>query len=41
MPVFWLSKDPLLFPSPELANEDGVLAIGGDLHQSAYLRHTG
>ena len=31
MPVFWLSKDTLLFPSPELANEDGVLAIGGDL----------
>ncbi|MEL7020115.1 MAG: leucyl/phenylalanyl-tRNA--protein transferase [Bacteroidota bacterium] len=31
MPVFYLSSRTLMFPSPELANEDGVLAIGGDL----------
>ncbi len=31
MPVFWLSENDLTFPHPELANEDGILAIGGDL----------
>ncbi|MFK7937081.1 MAG: leucyl/phenylalanyl-tRNA--protein transferase [Saprospiraceae bacterium] len=31
MPVFYLSERSLAFPHPELANEDGVLAIGGDL----------
>ena len=31
MPVFWLSEHDLSFPHPELANEDGILAIGGDL----------
>lgn len=31
MPVFWLSEKDLNFPHPELANEDGILAIGGDL----------
>lgn len=30
MPIFQLS-DELVFPSPNLANEDGILAIGGDL----------
>lgn len=30
MPVFQLS-DNLLFPSPALAREDGLLAVGGDL----------
>lgn len=30
MPVFRLSKK-LLFPSPDLAEEDGLLAVGGDL----------
>lgn len=30
MPVFWLT-DEISFPPPELANEDGILAIGGDL----------
>ncbi|MDD5758879.1 MAG: leucyl/phenylalanyl-tRNA--protein transferase [Desulfobulbaceae bacterium] len=30
MPVFQLS-DSIYFPSPELAREDGLLAIGGDL----------
>jgi leucyl/phenylalanyl-tRNA---protein transferase len=31
MPVFWLSEKELSFPNPELANEDGILAVGGDL----------
>lgn len=31
MPVFWLSPNDLTFPNPALANEDGILAIGGDL----------
>lgn len=31
MPVFWLSDEELSFPDPELANEDGILAVGGDL----------
>lgn len=30
MPVFRLSKEPI-FPHPELANEEGIVAIGGDL----------
>ena len=30
MPVFRLTDD-ISFPPPELANEDGILAIGGDL----------
>ena len=30
MPVFWLTED-ISFPPPELANEDGILAVGGDL----------
>ena len=30
MPVFLLT-DELIFPSPELANKDGLLAVGGDL----------
>ncbi|MFQ5447461.1 MAG: leucyl/phenylalanyl-tRNA--protein transferase [Saprospiraceae bacterium] len=31
MPVFWLTPDVMEFPSPELASEEGILAIGGDL----------
>ena len=31
MPVFLLTDDPFLFPSPELANDEGILATGGDL----------
>ena len=31
MPVYLLPDDEILFPSPELANEYGVLAVGGDL----------
>src|SRR5512135_691944 len=30
MPVYRLSKE-LIFPDPELADEDGLLAVGGDL----------
>lgn len=30
MPVFWLTEE-LSFPPADLANEDGILAIGGDL----------
>ena len=29
--IFELSDDQLWFPEPELADEDGLLAIGGDL----------
>lgn len=29
--TFWLSEDRLAFPHPELASEDGILAVGGDL----------
>ncbi len=31
MPVYWLSKDDVSFPPAYLANEDGILALGGDL----------
>ncbi|MEN0002559.1 MAG: leucyl/phenylalanyl-tRNA--protein transferase [Bacteroidota bacterium] len=31
MPVFWLSDEYIDFPDPQLANEEGVLGIGGDL----------
>jgi leucyl/phenylalanyl-tRNA---protein transferase len=37
MPVFWLSEKDLNFPHPELANEDGILAIGGDLSKERLL----
>ena len=37
MPVFWLSDDEISFPHPELANEDGILAVGGDLSQERLL----
>lgn len=30
MPIYWLTDD-LAFPHPREANEDGVLAVGGDL----------
>ncbi len=30
MPIFQLPKDPI-FPDPELAEEEGIIAIGGDL----------
>ena len=31
MPVFMLDKEELFFPPPRLAEENGMLAIGGDL----------
>ncbi len=36
MPVFLLSEK-LLFPSPEYAEEDGLLAVGGDLGEDRLL----
>lgn len=29
--IYYLSKDKIWFPDPELADEDGLLAVGGDL----------
>ncbi len=37
MSVFLLSRKKISFPSPNLANEDGILAIGGDLSQHRLL----
>ena len=37
MPVFWLSEKEIAFPHPDLANEDGILAIGGDLSKERLL----
>lgn len=31
MPIYQLSENSVAFPHPELANPDGILAIGGDL----------
>ncbi len=31
MPVYWLADDSLDFPDPGGANEDGLVALGGDL----------
>jgi len=31
MPIFWLDTETVVFPKPTLANEQGVLAVGGDL----------
>ncbi len=31
MPIFWLPDNELNFPDPSLADQDGILAIGGDL----------
>ena len=31
MAIYWLPNDSLVFPKPELANKNGMLAIGGDL----------
>jgi len=36
MPVFRLPEE-LIFPSPELADEDGLLAVGGDLSEERLL----
>ena len=37
MPLFRLTDEPV-FPSPELAEEDGLLAVGGDLSEERILR---
>ena len=37
MPLFRLTDEPV-FPSPDLAEEDGLLAIGGDLSEERILR---
>lgn len=37
MPVYWLNQAELLFPNPELANPEGVLAVGGDLRPARLL----
>lgn len=36
MPVFWL-RDDLIFPPPEYAEPDGLLAVGGDLSEKRLL----
>lgn len=36
MPIFRLSED-LVFPPPELAEDDGLLAVGGDLSEGRLL----
>ena len=36
MPIYALPKDHV-FPNPELADESGLLAVGGDLHPSRIL----
>ena len=36
MPIFWLPKE-IQFPNPELADEEGVLALGGDLKMERLL----
>ncbi len=37
MPVFKLDENEIVFPMPELAEEDGLLAIGGDLSMDRLL----
>jgi leucyl/phenylalanyl-tRNA--protein transferase len=36
MPIFRLTRE-LVFPSPDLAEEDGILAVGGDLSEKRLL----
>lgn len=38
MPIFWLSEQNIVFPDPELADPQGVLAIGGDLSPERLLQ---
>jgi leucyl/phenylalanyl-tRNA--protein transferase len=38
MPIFWLQPGSLDFPPPELADDRGILAIGGDLSVERLLR---
>jgi leucyl/phenylalanyl-tRNA--protein transferase len=37
MPVFWLT-DEIVFPPPEYAEENGLVAVGGDLSEERLLR---
>jgi leucyl/phenylalanyl-tRNA--protein transferase len=37
MPVFLLPEDEIGFPDPQLAEEDGLLAVGGDLSPMSLL----
>ena len=37
MPVYLLPDNEIVFPSPHLARNDGLLALGGDLHPSRLL----
>ncbi|RMD59637.1 MAG: leucyl/phenylalanyl-tRNA--protein transferase [Nitrospirae bacterium] len=37
MPIYRLPDDEILFPPPELAEEDGLLAVGGDLSEERLL----
>lgn len=38
MAVFWLPEDSLDFPPPELADRNGLLAVGGDLSPERLLQ---
>lgn len=38
MPVFRLHRRDIVFPDPSLAEEDGILAVGGDLSPERLLR---
>lgn len=38
MPVFWLNPYSTIFPDPTLADEEGILAIGGDLSTPRLIR---
>ena len=38
MPVFRLRRSEIIFPDPSLAEEDGILAVGGDLSPERLLR---
>lgn len=37
MPIYRLTQDPTLFPSPERADPSGLLAVGGDLRPERLL----
>lgn len=37
MPIYLLPDDELVFPSPHLASEEGILAVGGDLSPARLL----
>ena len=37
MPVFRIEDEPVMFPDPQYAEEDGLLAVGGDLRTDRLL----